>query len=304
MAQFTALENIPITVNLVNQINYTGWSLPGDGTAVHSSCQTGNITLSQYPVKVGQTYQVAWVAVAVTSGNVQVQTPGSNGVSQTASGIYVDTVTPTSNGYLSFYSNGNCTISGFTIQNITSTVGTTIVYSAINNKWSDFRTFYPDWGWSLYENTVTAYKGQLYFHENGTNNTNSFYGTAYQSIIQAVFNKNPSIINTFEVLSYQANQLLVSTIGGITTPLGQQTTLIDTDFIKQTLSDGINKVIIYQANNVYSASLLNDSNDDTINGDKMRGNYIIVELVTVDGSSILKLFSMNMKTARSYIGNR
>jgi len=303
MAQFTAVENTPITVNLVTQANYTGWSVDGSfGT--HSSCQSGAITLSQYSLKAGHTYQVAWVVVSISSGYVQLQVPGATGVSQTGTAIVVDTVTPTSNGNLTFYSNGNCTITGFSVQDITSTVGTTIAYSAINKKWSSFRTFYPDWGWSLYENTITAYNGQLYFHENGTNSTNNFYGTSYQSIIAAVFNKNSEIVNSFDVLSYQANMLLTSTQGGIVSSTGQQTTLIDTDFIKACYTDGVTTVTVYQNDNVYSASLLNDENEDVINGANLRGNYIIVSMQTVDGSTILKLYSMSMKRSRKFIGNR
>lgn len=304
---YTAIENNVIQVDLTIAGNDTGWSLPGDGTAVHVACNSGSITLFEYALSPGHIYQVAWVVTAITSGFVQLQVPGDSGISRNSPGVYIDTVTPdSSGGFITFFANGNCTIAGFTLQDITNTVGTTIVYSAYNKKWSDFRTFYPDLngGFSLYENTITAKDGQLYFHENGTNNTNNFYGTAYQSIIQAVFAKNPSIINTYEAVSYQANQLLTSTIGGITTPLGQVTTLIDSDFIKQALDDGINQVTIYQANNVYSASFLNDSNDDTVNGNPMKGNYIIVELITVDGSTILKLFSINVRTARTFIGAR
>jgi hypothetical protein len=299
-----AIENNNIQINLLTACNQTGWNLPGDGTAVHTMCNAGLITNFEYPVTAGQTYQVGWVAVSCSSGNVQLQTPGSNGVAKTAAGVFVENVTPTANGFVQFYSNANCVITGFTIANITNQTGTTIVYSAINKKWSDFRTFYPDFGWSLFENTITAYQGQLYFHENGTNNTNNFYGTAYQSIIETVFAKNAEIVNTFDVLSYQANMLLVTTQGGIRTPLGQQTTLVDTDFRKAMLTDGVTSVTVYQNENVYSASLLNDENDDVINGTPMMGNYIIVAMQTVDGSTALKLFSMSMKTSRKFIGNR
>src|SRR6185503_19104983 len=127
-----------------------------------------------------------WVASAISSGNVQLQTPGSNGTAQTAPGIFVETVTPTSDGFVQFYSNANATLTGFTISDTTNNTGITIAYSAINGKWSDFRTFNPDYGWSLFENTITAKDGQLYLHLNGSDNTNNFYGVQYQSIIEAV----------------------------------------------------------------------------------------------------------------------
>lgn len=302
---YSALINTPIVIYLPTAATDSGWTEDGVN-AMHQSCNNGSITLTTYPVTAGHTYQVGWAATAVGSGSVQLQTPGSNGVAKTAPGLFVENVAPTSNGFVTFYSNGNCTITGFNILDVTNVVGTTIVYSALNQKWSDFRTYYPDFGWSQYENTITAYQGQIYIHQNGGTSTNNFYGTQYQSIIQAVFAKDPEIINTYEVLSYQANQLLVTTQGGITTPLGQQSTLIASDFLKYALTDNVTTVNIYQNDNVYSAAILNDENspEGVISGDPMRGNYIIVELITADGSSILKLFSLSIKTARTYIGNR
>lgn len=300
---YTAIENNNIQVNLLTASNDTGWSVDGN-IATHVACNSGDLPLLNYPVISNHVYQITYTVLTISGGEVNVIVGGTSGTSHTTPNIYIDTITAGNTNPVQFNSNANCSIELFYISDVTVVDPITIVYAALNKKWSDFRTIYPDFGWSLFENTITAKDGQLYFHENGTDNTNNFYGVAYQTFIQAVFANNPTVIHTFDVLSYQANMLLTSTQGGITTPTGQQTTLIDTDFIKAAYTDGVTSLTVYQNQNVYSASLLGNELDSTINGEPMQGNYIIVQLQTVDGSSTLKLFTMAIKETRKYIGNR
>lgn len=308
---FTQKENTPILINLVQQARDTGWTLP-DGVNAFHNCNPGNLILTEYPIFGGNTYQVSYVILSIAGGNLQVQVPGANGVVRTTTGLYVEQISPTSNGFISFYSNATCEITAFNVNLVSSNPGITIVYSAINSAkrgipvWSDFRTFYPDFGFSLYTRTIVANNGAIYeLDGENTTSTNNFFGTPFQSSIRFVEAKNPGIIKDFEALSYQANQLLTSTIDGIQTSLGQITTLIDTDFIKQFLVDDDLEVVLYQNDNVYSASFLGDENGaGTVNGDGMRGNFIIVELVTVDGSTPLTLYSIGIRVKPVFIGAR
>lgn len=145
----------------------------------------------------------------------------------------------------------------------------------------------------------------MYIQQNGTNDRCNFFGTQYQAQIKFVEAKNPQVIKDFQTVNYQANMLLVSTINGILSSNGQVTTLIDTDFIKQILTDGALEVTNYQVDNVYSASLLGDQNEDNIvNSPGMRGNYLIVTLVTDDGSAPLTLFTVGVRTRYVPLGYR
>ncbi len=300
---FTAIENTPIVVDLLMQANTTGWTQDGTN-AVHQSCNSGSTILTTYPVMAGVEYQISYIVLAVSGGNVQPRSPGFNGTARTTSGLFVENLFPTSNGFISFYSNANCTITGFNIKPVVTTPGITVVYSAGDKKWSDFRTFYPDFGWSLYTRTITAYQGQLYSHINGGSDTNNFYGEQFQSSIKFVEAKDAGLIKEFQMLSYQANMLLITTLNGIQSSLGQISTLIDTDFIKQELEDGALEVTVYQNDGVYSASFLNDENECIVNGSSLRGNFLIVELITVDGSTPLTLFSVGIRKRIVPIGSR
>lgn len=311
---FSAIENVPILVNLLTQAQTMGWSFDSDGVSMdHSSCNSGNVVLNTYPIFAGNQYQISYIITSISGGYVQSQSPGSNGTENTAPGLFIETLSPTSNGFISFYSNANCVITGFNIQPVSTTPGLTIVYSATNSAkrgmaiWSDMRTFYPDYGWSLYTRTIVANNGSLWAFDNGDTggSTNNFFGQQFQSSIKFVEAKNPEVIKDFETLTYQANQLLTTTIDGIQTSLGQISTLIDTDFIKQYLKDEDLEVILYQNDNVYSASFLGDEGDQNIiNGNGMRGNYIIIELITADGSTPLTLFSISVRSKIVSLGSR
>jgi len=312
---YSALENTPIQVNLLVAANDTGWSVPGDGTAVHSSCNGGYITLESYPVKTGQEYQVSFIVQSISGGGeVELVAPGATIVPRTTAGLYVENITPLSDGNLQFYSDANCVIAFFNVKPVSSNPGTTIVYSATNSAkrgmaiWSDTRTFYPDFGWSLYTRTIVANNGALWAFDNGdqSGSTNNFFGTQFQSSIKFVEAKDPQIVKDFEALTYQANQLLITTEDGVQTSLGQISTLIDTDFIKQKLQDGGLEVISYQNDGVYSASFLGDENDNggITNGVGLRGSFIIIELITFNGSTPLTLFSISVRSKPVFLGSR
>lgn len=301
---FTAIENSPITVDLTQQVNTTGWVNNPDGTATHSSCNPGYTNLLNYPVLSGHIYELTYTILSISGGYVQSFVGGTGGTQFTTAEIVVETVTASVNGIIRLFSNANTTVQLFNIKDITIDDGITIVFSMENKKWSDFRTLFPDFGFSLFEFSVLLNGGAVYAQQNGSASRNNFFGNQFQSSIKFVDAKNPAVINGYESLNYQANMLLVSTQDGIVTSLGQISTLIDTDFIKEKLAYMGIQVTNYQKDNVYSASFLPDSNEDAVNGSGLRGSFILIELITSDGSTPLQLFSIAVKTARIPIGAR
>lgn len=303
---FVAIENTPIVVNLLTQANYTGWAVDGD-IATHSSCQQGSIKLTTYPLVIGNTYQVSYAVLSISSGYVQVFAGTTGGIQRTTSGIYVETITANGSG-LSFFSNANCQVQAFNIRNTvedTSNVQqNTPVFSVENRKWGEYRTIAPDYGFSIYIDMVTLFQGNLYLHENGSSDRNNFYGTQYQTIFQFVENKNPVSLKSYNSIVLQSNELLVTTTDGIVTSLGQVSELIEQDFIKSVLNDGVTSINVESVTGIYSASFLKDKNIDLINGDTLKGNYITITLTTVNGNKALKLFSIAVNASKDNIGAR
>lgn len=304
MATFTAIENNPITVNLLTQANDTGWSVLAGGIAKHISCNSGFITLLNYPVVAGHAYKITYTILTISGGYVSAWAGNTEGAHHTTANIIVETIVATNTDAIKLFSTANCTVQLFNIQDITITDPVSIFWSEINKKWSDNRTVFPSFGFSLLDLNVLVYQGNVYVQQNGSDNRNNFFGVDYQSSIKFIDAKNSDAVNGFESLNYQANMLLVSTQDGITTDLGQVSTLIDTDFIKEKLQSAGLTVINYQKDNVYSASFLPDSNEDAVNGSGLRGRHIIIELITADGSTPLRLFSVEVKKAYIPIGPR
>lgn len=304
---YQAVENNPIIIDLKVAANTTGWTVDGN-IATHDSCNSGSIILKTYTLIVGDTYQVSYAVLSISGGYVQLFAGTTGGIQRTTPGIFVETIVAGANTALSFFSNANCKIQAFNIRDAaldTSNIQqNTPVYSVKNKKWGEFRTIAPDYGFSIYIDMVTLFLGNLYLHENGSADRNNFYGTQYQSIFQYVENKEPVLLKSYNSIALQSNELLVTTTDGIVTSLGQVSELIEQDFIKSVLNDGVTSINVESVTGIYSASFLKDKNIDLINGDQLKGNYITITLTTVNGNKALKLFSIAVNASKDNIGVR
>jgi hypothetical protein len=308
---FSAVQNVPIIVNLIEQSRNNGWSVNSDdNTASHENCNSGYIPLLTYPLITGRAYQISYSVLTITNGTVQPFMGTQAGVSRTTPGLYVETITAAgSNPEFKFYSNGNCQIQAFnirdTVVNTDLKQQNTICFSVRAQKWSDFRTIEPDYGFSLFTKSFTLFNGDLYGQVNQNSNRNNFYGVQYQSIIKFTTNQQPTITKRYNSLNYQANQLLVAPSGSITTENGQVSELLANDFLQQRLDDGVNPIVLdYQIEGLYQGNFLRDSNYDLINGPILIGNYMTVELYTTSPSVPLKIFTTEIIYIHSAQGIR
>lgn len=302
---FTTLQNTPITINLIDQGNSRGWSINGTD-AIHENCNSGAIELLNYPITSGLEYQYSYQIKSINNGYVQPSIGGVQATARTTTGFFTETATAINTSNLQFFSNANATISLVNIQLVTNVFDNkstnTIVWSELNNRWSDWRGYEPDIGFSLFANLFTHKGGRMYQHAI-TNGRNNFYGVQYQSILKFVGNSGQGQTKTFQSLSYEANRLLITTTDGITTSLGQLSELIQDDFLKDVLNDGANQVNIYSLEGIYSASFMRDKNIDIINGDVLKGTYITIELTTVS-TGVLTLRNVLVNSIPSKIGSR
>lgn len=310
---FTTLENTPIDINLVTQSVTTGWSFSGD-VATHEACNAGSIYLNGYTIEAGQTYEISYEITSITGSSgvlyTQVFMGDTAGTQRITTGFFTETLLCSGTSpRLRFYSTADCTVEIFNIRNTAEVTAekqrNNIVYNEMFNKWSDFRTYNPDCGFGLFINLYTFKNGNLYLHENNSASRNNYYGTQYESIIKLPFNQNVAFVSTFESMSIQGNMLMITTDEGVETSLGQVSDLIADDFTKSTLSDGITTVTINQVEGVYSASFMRDINSvgGIVNGDVLKGNWLLVELKTTD-STELRLFSVAVHSEKSPIGVR
>lgn len=302
---YTTLQNTPITIDLTQQGNSTGWTVNGTN-AIHETCNAGSISLINYPITVGLTYEISYRVNSINSGNVQLSLGGINSLARTNTGDYTDTITSINTNPLAFFSNANANISLVNVRISTVVFNPksteTITWSEENNKWSSWRGYNPDFGISLFANMFTYKNGALYRHAL-TNTRNNFYGVQYPSILRFVGNVLQGQPKTFESLSYESNRLLITTTDGITTSLGQLSELISDDFLHEVLDDGVTQINIYNVEGVYAAGFLRNKSENILTGADLKGTYITIELTTTD-VGVLKLRNVLVNSVPSRIGSR
>lgn len=302
---YTTLQNTPIDIDLLIAGNSRGWSIDGSD-AVHETCNSGEITLLSYPITPGISYQFSYLVKSIDSGYLQARLGGATAPNDTIAGYKTVTITATTNAPLSFFSNANCRISVFDIKIATDIFvlksKETVAWSEQINKWTSFRSYNPDCGFSLFANLFTLKDGIAYVHQLG-DTRNNFYGQQYKSIFQFTSNILLGQPKTFESISYEANQLMITTEDGITTSLGQVSELVDADFLKTVLDDGVTQVNVYDEEGIYSAGFWRDKSVDIINGDCLKGSWIVIELVTTSNGA-LNLQNILVNSVESKIGSR
>jgi hypothetical protein len=81
----------------------------------------------------------------------------------------------------------------------------TVSFSEDVKGWVSFKSFIPQSGLSLSNQYFTINNGGLYQHNIGAAR-NIFYGQLYSSIIETVFNAEPSLIKDFNTINYEGSQ--------------------------------------------------------------------------------------------------
>lgn len=154
----------------------------------------------------------------------------------------------------------------------------TYVYSEIHDKWICRYSYLPEIGITAVDKMFTIKLGALYVHRKNSPK-NTFYGVTTKPTINIVINSNPAISKTWKNISIQSSELVVTTIDGVQTSLGQISDLLAEDF--QLYSIGATEVYDREGN--YYANFLRDKNIDLISGDRLKGNWVTINL-TPDGT--------------------
>tara|TARA_R100000084_G_scaffold56939_3_gene24141 strand:- start:4262 stop:6472 length:2211 start_codon:yes stop_codon:yes gene_type:complete len=84
--------------------------------------------------------------------------------------------------------------------------GVTVSYKEKTKGWVSFKSFIPESGLSLGSNYYTIKEGKLYEHHDILSDINNFYGQAYNSFVDVVFNDMPSVTKEFMSINYQGSQ--------------------------------------------------------------------------------------------------
>lgn len=288
---YQTFELTPITINLIPEVtNGRDWTVDEvEQSATHIKCNDGEIELINFNVKPNTLYQYSYEVEEIFDGYLKISAGGDNSQPQvTTAGVKTGVLTTTTNTPLKFFSNANTTISNLTLKIINNSTDDdletrTIVYNEGTNKWVSFRSYIPDSGVSLFTDLFTFKEGKTYIHSDRVNR-NNFYGVKYDTKVK--WQMSSKGVKTFESIAVHSNKVIGTTEDGIETQLGHVSDLIKEDFITK---EGI-----------HYANFLRDKFTDIIDGDRLKGRYIVIEFEDKCGKK-LHIFKTVVKSNISTI---
>jgi hypothetical protein len=101
------------------------------------------------------------------------------------------------------YDPNAASIGSETIPNETSNI--TLGYSLRSEGWTSRFSFIPESGITMANMFYTFKNGKAYLHNSDTADRNNFYGAAYNSEVQIIFNDNPTFVSDFLTLNYEGD---------------------------------------------------------------------------------------------------
>ena len=79
----------------------------------------------------------------------------------------------------------------------------TLAFDESVGGWTSEYTFVPDSGISLNNNYYTFKNGRIYRHNSENEDRNTFYGVSSSTIIEFVFNENPTVVKNYKGIDYE-----------------------------------------------------------------------------------------------------
>ena len=287
MPRYTIIQDTPLEINFNELLNDRGWEINGD-TAIHYSCNVNNeLKLVTYNIEPNVNYIVSFKIVEMSSSpslSIGFDTPLYTYTTPQEVSILVSTID--SGKKLTLWGSGYIELKVLNIQkegDTNRTDGTeTITWSEKTNRWVSFRSYRPEKGFSMFTDMFTYMNGNLWVHREG-DVRNNFYNQQFKTRVK--FPTGAISVKNYHSVAIHSNIIMATTTDGITTSLGQVSDLIETDFL--------NKEGIWYAN------FLRDKITGLVNGDRIKGRYIVLELETIDGSKALQLFKVVIKSSAS-----
>ena len=257
-----AIEDMPITFDIRPYLISRGWSINSRTSISHEDSRSGYLVYNGYFIQPNTDYKIT-MDVSNISGINAVSLGGSE-PTPLQGGYNEITINSVDSSPISFFSDGNITITNLTITGIIGVLDTdpesesTIVWSEDRKRWVSFRDYVPESGFSMFTNLFTLKDGNLWIHTDEGTVNNNFYGKQYYSTIK--FPVASVGVKTYHSIAIHSNKVMGTTEDGIETELGNVTDLITFDFNSR---EGI-----HYANKLRDAIL----------NEKLKGRYIVVEL--------------------------
>lgn len=180
---------------------------------------------------------------------------------------------------------------------ITAITGQTMAFDEIRNSFTSIYSFAPECICCAENSLYSWVNGKMYIHDQTSTNTmNRFYGNSYDSTITKVFNSGLIEKKSWISLTEIANSLWVC-------PVIYTNYISYGNFVQQSL---LNYADFANIESTYSASFMNDINSlgGIIEGDVLKGNFIVIKFQASDPNNLSTLSAVNLYFIDSPFTNR
>jgi len=170
----------------------------------------------------------------------------------------------------------------------------TISFDEAGNAFESFYSYYPEFYGCLDTKLFSFKNGEIWAHNNNSTYCN-FYGNQFSAFITTVFNLSPIDKKTWISLMETGNTIWECPIIYTQMDNGsfkQESELLETDFAV--------------LESEYQASFLKDSTSPggLIEGDSLKGGYIVIKFEKTSANSFVYLNSATVKFINSPLNNR
>ena len=277
MGAITTFKNQPVMIDLQTDFSDNGWVFSG-GKAIHSACNSGLISKRDIATVAGVSYTIEFTVADYSSGLVYASIGGVQGASISSNGTVKQTIVAANTGGISFFSDGNLTLSAVSIST-GSNEGITFAFNENADKWVTYYSYQPEM-MAKFINSFFCFKnGELWEH-NVNPLRNNFFGVQYTSKVRFVSNKD----HKKEKLWYN---LRLDSKGDWKAP-----TLITAanDLFPKGMTSRLKKANFKSIDGKLWADILRDQKDPAFTveldalfkGRKMQGAYLVIELECAD----------------------
>lgn len=211
MGSIIAIQGQTISVDLREDYRDNGWTISSN-KATHNGCNAGYMDLIPASLTIGVPNEIIYEISDYSSGFVNVSVGIVNGTPRTGNGVIREVFTPQEGDKVRFYSDGNLTISSFTVAPVEQDIyanARTYAYDDKNQRWLGNFSFVPE-NMVRFLNTFFTFRdGKLWKH-NDNEIRNNFYGQQYTSKIIFYVNLSPDEVKNFFSMRQKSNKLWTS----------------------------------------------------------------------------------------------
>ncbi|WP_418360171.1 hypothetical protein [Sphingobacterium detergens] len=172
-------------ISILTEMASTGWTV-SNGQLIHEEGKEGFAVLLSEFIEQGKVYKIRYTVDSYDSGILIPLVGTTAGIQRNAAGTFEEEIEALEDGSISFFSNGEISISYLFVSQ-GKIKGETMVFSEKGMKWAGSYGFVPD-KFIRYKGMLFAHKDATLYEHNKSNKRNEFYGEKFPSKIRFVSN--------------------------------------------------------------------------------------------------------------------